>query len=624
LNQLVSSNALFFYAFETLHLLAKVLAGQGGLIKAISNQIFFALCKWAGVVAFFSTLSCHSSVITSSQYTPGSLSPKQWGAGELKKYTALDLDWKRPHPLIISQSGMALDLLGARAVRSAIESLRQGGNAMDAALLGAMTEITLQAGRMISFAGIIGISYYDAKLDKVFYLNGGFNRPKNELEPSTIPTSETVSGRSVLVPGFMAGLASAHRRFGRLPFAALFEPAIYFAEEGFVVDSRLSANFKSEKEKISRLPVGKEIFLKEPTTGTIYSEGDNFRQPLLAKTLRRVAELGVEFFYRGEWGRNLVETVQKEGGKLSQDDLDEYKPQWVEPVTTNYRGTTFYSAGLPGVGGVNLAEALNTIEASKIIEKYGDSNLSADSLFWLIQITRANQFLTYSPDFNPFTGISSVPKDRLTKDHAVALWQKIQQMHGEALDVERHNHSSSFLVIDREGNIAVLEHSINTVFWGGNGIFIDGISIPDSASFQQQQLTRVKPGERLPDPLSPVIGVKNGKPVFASGAIGSALHEATVQSIINVFDLNLDPKQSVDRSMFHGISQRNFKGQEITKGEFCKSVLSDVQEKGQPLDISDDAAPGFWLGARFNQKSRNWEGAVTSRRGIPSEGEPAR
>lgn len=179
-----------------------------------------------------------------SSYTHGSLSPAHWPTGELEKYTQLDLDGTRPKPLVTSSRAIVAGLLGARAVHSATQALKEGGNALDAALLGALTKITLSAGEFVSFAGILGVAYYDARTKQTYYLNAGYDRPSQELDPLTIPKGENPSGRSVLVPGFMAGAEVAHQRFGKLPFSALFEPAIFFADNGFPTDAVLACQFR--------------------------------------------------------------------------------------------------------------------------------------------------------------------------------------------------------------------------------------------------------------------------------------------------------------------------------------------------------------------------------------------
>ncbi len=118
---------------------------------------------------------------------------------------------------------------GALAVRAGVEVLRQGGSAADAALVTSLTEVVLAAGSWVSFAGILSMVHCSPIRHEVKFVNGEYNTPLGETDPLTIPNAAP-SGRTALVPGFMAAVEAAHQSFGKLPWASLFEPAIYFAE----------------------------------------------------------------------------------------------------------------------------------------------------------------------------------------------------------------------------------------------------------------------------------------------------------------------------------------------------------------------------------------------------------
>src|SRR5262249_48021711 len=167
------------------------------------------------------------------------LSPEAWPQGELEKYQQLQRTYFRSRPAAESSQGMVAVTSEAFAARVGLEALQQGGSAADAALATALAQVALTAGSTISYAGILTLVYYDAAGQKVYSLNAGYNTVQAEDDPRSIPGLGKASGRTALVPGFFAGVQAAHDRFGKLPFASLFEPAIYLAEKGFIVDEVL-------------------------------------------------------------------------------------------------------------------------------------------------------------------------------------------------------------------------------------------------------------------------------------------------------------------------------------------------------------------------------------------------
>ena len=181
------------------------------------------------------------------------LSPAKWPKGDLNKTIAENRPWGRPKPEAQGDRGMVGGTTQALAVRAGMEALRQGGTAMDAACVTALTQITLAAGATISYAGIMSVVYYEAKTGKIQTLMAPFAVPLSENDPYSIPGSGTASGRTALVPGFMKGIEAAHQRFGKLPFSSLFDPAIYFAEKGFMVERPMSFWIRQKQKVLSRL-----------------------------------------------------------------------------------------------------------------------------------------------------------------------------------------------------------------------------------------------------------------------------------------------------------------------------------------------------------------------------------
>jgi gamma-glutamyltranspeptidase/glutathione hydrolase len=559
------------------------------------------------------------------------LSPADWPEGELEKYAELGQFRPGSNYLATGSAGMVTATMGAPAVRAGLEALKQGGSAADAAMVTALAQVALTPGDFITYAGILTMVYYDAATGKVYSMNAAYNTPRDEKDPLSIPAqgSGTPSGRATLVPGFMAGVGAAHDRFGKLPFEALFQPAIYFAKEGFRLDPFRAGLIESQKRVLSRLPETRRIFTKE--NGEFYTEGDWFRQPDLAETLRAIATQGVEYMYTGPWAERFVQAVQRDGGKITLEDMAAYEVIWSEPVHTTYRGYEVYGPGLPALGGVNTIEAFNLLEAADL-RQYGHYSESPESLFWFMQITRAWALSFFSPQelATMVPGRDLSPESRLTKETAGWLWEQMQR--GELPFAvmptgKPGEHSAAVVTVDRWGNVAAVVHTINALWWGETGIFVDGVSVPDSATHQQHLVARAGPGSRLPDPTNPLIILRDGKPVVGSACIGQ-IHLETMQRLVNILDHGMDPKSALDAPAFlapYKVGAPDVVGR-VAEGESDVALLDAVRAMGQPVEelrlpLEELAlVRGWWVGIVLNPQTGTLEGAAPRLLGGYAEG----
>ena len=556
--------------------------------------------------------------------------PDQWPKEDLDRYLTLEYGFdpdghKRiePQRAAVSSKAMIAGTNEPLAVHVGLEVVKHGGNAADAALATSLAQIALTAGAAISYAGIMTAVYYDAASGKVYTLDAGYNTVQNEKEPLTIPKIGEHSGRTALVPGFMAGVQALHDRFGKLPFASLFGPAIWIAERGFTVNPVVSEWLRSQKDFITRLPETRRVLTKE--NGEIYLPGDTLRQPELAATLKKVASQGSGYMYKGEWARHFVDLVQREGGKVTLQDLAAYRAVLSEQAGMPYRDYRVVAQN----GSVTTLLGLKVAEAADL-KKYGHYASSAEALYYLIQVSRIAHAFTFSAPqrlTSYFPDIDPTPESRLTKDAAEKLWAHIKQpnwpdtiarlMTGQP----GPGHSAGVLVVDEEGNVASVLHTINCTLWGATGIFVDGISIPDSATFQQQMIARVGPGARLPDTTNPLLVLKKGKPVLASSAVGSGLHDVTIQNLINVLDFGMDPKKSVGqpntRGPFYGMllnkpGKGEYEKEAISDGEFPPEILDGGRARGQAIKmVGKYDQPGYWIGIQIDPESRKLGGGTT-------------
>ncbi len=167
-------------------------------------------------------------------------------------------------------------------------------------------------------------------------------------------------------------------------------------------------------------------------------------------------------------------------------------------------------------------------------------------------------------------------------------------------------HSAAVTAVDKWGNMVVICHTINAVFWGWTGIFVDGVSIPDSASFQQAAVLKAGPGNRLPDPTNPLIVLRDGKPVIGSSSIGAGLHPKTISSLVNVLDFGMNPGEAnAAPELLNPASDGRMK---FLKGQIRPEVLKALKAKGLDyVEVSDFmdilSAKGWWVGAAIDPKT---------------------
>jgi gamma-glutamyltranspeptidase / glutathione hydrolase len=509
---------------------------------------------------------------------------------------------------------------GPQAVAAGVRALQAGGTAADAVLTTALANIVLHAGQSVSFTGFMNLVYYEAASGRVHSMNAGYNTVLGEADPLTIP-ADGPSGRAVLVPGFMAGVQAAHARFGALPFPALFEPAIRFAEDGFALPPQIAWVVSQNHAVLERSGAGR-IFQRPD--GSWFEAGDTLRQPELAATLRAVAREGAAHMYAGSWARRFVVAVRSAGGRITLDDLAAYDVAWSEPAHGSFRGYDVYSVGAPNVGGLNLVEALNLASAAGI-DTLPPFTESAEALFRLLRIADAPLVFGTDLSLRPaapgllerhFPRLDTARSARLTPEHARRLWAAMQTEEWSAMLAEdearreergvgRHDgHSDAVLAVDEAGNVAALLYTANMLWWGRMGLFVDGVSVTESGD--GGVLAGIPPGARLPEATNPAIVLRDGRPVLVSGAISMGVHETTLQSLVSVLAHDATPTNATQTPQFTYPLTRSpgalrviasyfdleplsgAYAHAVGEGSFPRRLVEEVRAMGEPLDLLPD------------------------------------
>jgi gamma-glutamyltranspeptidase/glutathione hydrolase len=485
-----------------------------------------------------------------------SLAPSHWPADELEHWQKIEAQSIPGNPPAYGQTGAVSTTHHALATRVGLEALKQGGSAVDAVLAASLAQITLGVGDHISFAGILGMVHRDAATGEIMTLQAGWRTCREEREPMTIPPSgikltndmrDFVSGlpngRAILVGGFMKGVEAAHARFGKLPFARLFDAAIELAEEGMPLSEKMVQGMELARHWLWRLPETREIFFK--TDGRLYKAGEKFRQPALAKTLRALAEHGAAYMYTGPWAKRCVEAVQREGGKMTLADLAGYEVIWAEPHRLRRNGCEVAVIGAPCAGSVNLIEALNLAEAAGLRGK-GHWAQSPQSLRDLARICQAFGLSMVPREYlpTPYNSMDFSDANRLTPEHAQALWTAISAPESPLAPQVRGSHSDAVVACDAAGNLASVVHSSNNAFWGATGLMVDGISVHDAGSFQQPAIAAAGPGGVMPLPVEIGLVLKDGVSRAAFSSMCMGLHHKTVAAVLGMIDFGMDVIQA--------------------------------------------------------------------------------
>ena len=459
------------------------------------------------------------------------LDPAGWPADEvddsLRRVSVGAVSGTADEAMVAGSTGPFAQLAGRKV-------LEAGGSAADAVVAVCLAQVALAAGAWVSCAGVFAMVHYQARTGRVDSLSAGFATFAGETDPATIPRPPAPSGRTALVPGFVAGIGAAHQRFGRLPWADLFGPAIWVAERGFPVGRGRERQFELRQDVLSRTPEGREIFFGD--RGRLPRKGETFRQPAFARTLRGIAADGPEWMYQGPWAREFVGVVGREGGKAVLEDLASYQPAWDESVTASFHGHRVHALGGPGRGGAALALTLNLADQAGLADPAEDP----ESLYWMIQIAR---------QVRP-TGLGVTEHG---PGYASGLWQEMRAAGGAVgASAVPGSHSDFVLAVDRDGNVAAACHSVNTSLWGSTGLFAGGVSIPDAAGSPSFALTDPAPGAHLTIPASPVIALRDGRPVLAAGNVGIAGNAVALQCLHAILGAGRDIAETVAGPLFHG------------------------------------------------------------------------
>jgi gamma-glutamyltranspeptidase/glutathione hydrolase len=379
---------------------------------------------------------------------------------------AMAQDRSHARSMVITRYGISATSY-ALASQAGAQVLARGGSAADAAIA-ANAVLGVAEPMMNGMGGDLFAIYWEAKTGKLYGLNSSGWAPKGltieHLKAKGITKMPEYGIDTLTVPGAVAGWNALHQRFGHLPWKEIFQPAIFYAENGYPVPELIRA-FWADAASVLQQPTVLLPNGKAPALGEI------FHNPELAKALRLVAQDGSKAFYEGDIAQAILSTSRDLGGTMAAEDLSAFSPEWVDPISTNYRGWTVYE--LPPNGqGMAALEMLNIMETSPASP---DGPLSVAELHKKIEAMKLAYADLYRYNADP--RFAKVPvKGLLSKDYAQQRARQIDpnKANCDVANGQPPTSETTYLtVVDREGNIASLIQSNYAAF--GSGITVRGM-----------------------------------------------------------------------------------------------------------------------------------------------------
>ncbi|HMA49978.1 MAG TPA: gamma-glutamyltransferase, partial [Magnetospirillaceae bacterium] len=448
--------------------------------------------------------------------------------------------------------------------------LKKGGNAFDAAVaVGyALAVVWPEAGN-IGGGGFMTLRTGDGKTNFIDFRE---RAPKAasanmylDAQGNVVKGASTDGYLAVGVPGTVAGLELVREKYGTMSRAALLEPAIRLAHDGFVLSQGDAASFKAEAEKLHKDPAAAAIYLG--ADGKPRKSGETLTQPDLAASLSAIAQQGADAFYKGAIADAIVKASQAKGGILTKADFESYKVREFKPVTCTYRGYEIVSAPPPSSGGVVVCEILNVLEGYPLA-KYGPG--SAETVHVMAEAMR-----TAYADRNASLGDPDFiknPVDHLTdKKYGGEIRARIRPDRAgkstmpASMKAAEPKHTTHYSIIDDAGNMVGVTYTLNDNF--GTGVVAPGTGIlmnnemddftakpgvPNLYGLVQGEANAIAPGKTPLSSMSPTVVTKDGQPFMVIGSpAGSRIPTIVLEAIVNVVDFGMTIQEAIDSPRIH-------------------------------------------------------------------------
>jgi len=450
-----------------------------------------------------------------------------------------------PHAMVASNSALAS--------AAGVEIMKAGGNAVDAAVAtGFALAVTLPGAGNLGGGGFSVIRMADGRTATIDYRETAPLAATRDmyLRPGVAPDASVTGPLASGVPGSVAGLTAAQARFGRLPLARVMAPAIRLAEEGFAAESSLMLGLRRDSARFARYPSSVAAFFPG---GSAPAYRARFRQPDLARTLRRIADRGAPGFYEGETATLVEAEMKRDGGIITREDLARYRPVWRDALVVPYRGYTLITMPPVSSGGTTIAETLNILETYDTLPPFGSAAYThlLGSAYQRAFVDRNSKLGDPAFVRVPLAELTSKAyARRLRATIEPARYTPTRALPQTAAGNEK-SETTHYSVVDADGNAVATTTTLNNGFGsavtvGGAGFLLNDEMDDFAARPGQPNMfglieggqNEIAPGKRMLSSMSPtiVLDPRGGLLLVVGAAGGPTIITGTSQVILNVVD----------------------------------------------------------------------------------------
>ena len=511
------------------------------------------------------------------------------------------------------------------AVQAGLEILKEGGSAADAAIamdacLGLMEPTSCGLG------GDLFAILWDPRTGKVVGLNASGRAPLaltiDKVPPEKDGTIPLFSPYSWTVPGCCDGWFELHAKYGKLPMSRLLAPAIRYAEEGFPLSPVIASDWGGSVRVFKDKPGFADVFMPG---GHAPAEGEIFKNPALAKTLRLIAEKGRDCYYQGPIADALVRYSKANGGFFAREDFAKHHSTWDTPLSTDYRGYTLWELP-PNSQGLAALQLLNILENFDL-KAMGRG--SAD--FWHV-MTEAKK-LAYADRARYYAdpAFAKIPLERLnSKPYAKQRATLIDMKHAAQTDTPgdmalNRKETTYLCAADESGLMVSLIQSNYTGFGSGYVVPELGFGLQDRGglfSLHRGHPNALEPGKRPFQTIIPAFLTKDGQPLMAFGVMGGDMQpQGHAQVVVNLVDFGMNLQEAGDAIRFHHTGSSEPTGTVMTDGGVLHiepglpdSVLAELTRRGHVLKSESVGAYGGYQAIWRDPVTHVFAGATEKRK----------
>ena len=477
--------------------------------------------------------------------------------------------------------------------------LKKGGNAFDAMFA---TEMALAVA--YPFAGNLGGGGFmvyrknDGEIGALDYREKAPLAATKDMylddEGNVIKGKSTAGAMAIGIPGTVAGVFSAHKKFGKLSVEEILEPVIALAKRGVIVTKKQAARIKNYKPLFLEVNKDSILFTKN------WQENDTIKYPALAETLIQIQQNGRDEFYKGETAKKLVDFIQANGGIMTLEDLEKYEAKWRTPVTFNYDDLKIISMSPPSSGGIALAQIMNTIEPYDL-DKFGHN--STKSIQVITEAERRayadRSFFLGDPDFVTVPQQKLISKEYSKERMADFSFEKATSSadvsHGN-IEIIESDETTHYSIVDQFGNAVSVTTTLNgaygsKLYSSELGFFLnnemDDFSskpgVPNMFGLIGAKANEIHPEKRMLSSMTPTIVEKDGKLFMVVGTPGgSTIITSVLQTILNVHEYKMGMQEAVNAERFH--HQWLPDVVKMEPNSFNKEVITELEGLGYKID----------------------------------------